>query len=168
MMVALNRMKTALGALCLIVAAAPAAGCQQADPQNRSDVVVVESDNTAMEAAKAKGRARLNEFFLHLARPAADERDFSVKFNLTEDRDAEFIWASDLRMGADGKLSGALANQPLDERFQMGQRVDIPLASVIDWSYFKNGVAQGHFTTRVMLSQLPDDQAAEIKAALGW
>jgi len=129
---------------------------------------MVEPTDPAMEAAKAKGRATLPEFFQHLASPAVDESDFSVKFNLTPDHDAEFIWANGLRVGSDGELTGALANEPLDERFQMGQRVPIARQRIIDWAYFKAGVAKGHHTTRVMLEQATPEQAAEIREALGW
>jgi len=129
---------------------------------------MVEPTDAAMEAAKAKGRSTLPEFFQHLQSPASNERDFSVKFNLTPDGDAEFIWANDLRFGSDGELTGVLANEPLDERFEMGQRVTIARQRIIDWAYFRADVAQGHYTTRIMLDRATPEQADEIREALGW
>ena len=163
---AFKRFRAVLVAAC-VVGAVPA-GCQQAKPEDRPDVAMYDATDAAMEAAKARGRSTLPEFFRHLESPAADEQDFSVKFNLTPDADAEFIWANDLRLGSDGTLTGALANHPIDGRYKLGQRVSIARAEIIDWSYFKGSVAQGHHTTRVMLDQAPPDQAAEIRASLGW
>lgn len=168
-MSALKRFGTALGAVCLVAGAVPAAGCQQASTDaDQPNVVMVEATDPAMEAAKAKGRATLPEFFRHMASPAGDEGDFSVKFNLTPDADAEFIWASQLQIGPGGELTGALGNHPVDERYKLGQRVPIAQSDIIDWTYYKGNVAQGHYTTRVLLDQVTAEEAAEIRASLGW
>lgn len=163
------RLKFLLGTVCLLAAAVPATGCRQAGSEaDQANVAFVEDDDPKMEAAKAKGRATLPGFFERMAAPSADEEGFSVKFNLTPDADAEFIWAGDLKLDARGELTGALSNHPIDERFKLGQRVPIARSDIIDWTYFKNGVAQGHHTTRVILEQVTPEEAAEIRAALGW
>jgi uncharacterized protein YegJ (DUF2314 family) len=162
-----NIIRTVLGAALLALLAVPAA-CQQPGAEERSDVVSFSDSDPAMESAKAKGQATLPTFLERLSSPAEDEQDFSVKFNLTPDADAEFIWANNLVVGPDGNLTGALANEPLDQRFQIGQRVAIARAQIVDWAYFKGNVAQGHHTTRVMLDHASPEQAAQIRTSLGW
>lgn len=131
------------------------------------EVTVSEASDPAMNAAKARAQQTLAEFWRHFENPAADETTFLIKFNLTPDGDAEFIWANMLER-AGGKIFGHLANEPLDQRFTAGQRLEIREADIVDWGYFKNGVMQGNFTTRVQLDQLPEEQAAQIRAGLGW
>jgi uncharacterized protein YegJ (DUF2314 family) len=167
-MAGFGKLSLVFGIGWLVLGALPVEGCQQTGPQDRTDVVMFEMTDVEMEAAKAKGQATLPEFFRHLASPAGDENDFGVKFNLTPDGEAEYIWANHLHVGADGRLSGALANQPIDERFQLGQRVTIERSEIVDWSYFKRDVAKGHYTTRVMLDRAMPEQAREIRATLGW
>lgn len=133
----------------------------------RNDVAQVEADDSAMEAAKQEGRATLPRFFERLASPSANEDNFAVKLNLTPDGEAEFIWAGDLQRSGQG-LSGTLSNDPIAEGFSLGQRVPIDESQVIDWGYMKDGVMQGHATTRVLLKQLPPEQAEQTRAALGW
>jgi uncharacterized protein YegJ (DUF2314 family) len=163
----LKTIRSALGAAALALTAT-AAACQEPGTQDRSDVVSFSDSDPAMEAAKAQGQATLTEFLKRLAAPAADEQDFAVKFNLTPDADAEFIWANNLQVEPDGNLTGALANEPLDQRFQAGERVTIDRSQIVDWAYFKGKVAHGHYTTRVMLNQASPEKAAQIRASLGW
>ena len=163
----IRTVRTALGAVMLALTAATGA-CQEPGAQDRSDVVSFSDSDPAMESAKAQGQATLPEFLKRLAAPAADEQDFAVKFNLTPDGDAEFIWANNLLVKPDGNLSGDLANEPLDQRFQAGERVTIERSLIVDWAYFKGKVAKGHYTTRVMLDQASPEQAAEIRTSLGW
>jgi uncharacterized protein YegJ (DUF2314 family) len=163
----------------IIAAAALAIGCgapaaavaQKSQPdraeasEGRSDIVQVSSEDAEMNRAKAEARAGLPAFMAHLARPGAGEEGFSVKFDLG--RTGEFIWASELSR-ENGRLSGALANEPVDSRYRLGQRVIIPEADIIDWTYRRSGRAEGHFTTRILLPRLEPAQAAEVRAALGW
>jgi uncharacterized protein YegJ (DUF2314 family) len=37
-----------------------------------------------------------------------------------------------------------------------------------DWGFFRNEVMQGNFTTRVQLTRMPPQQAADIRRGLGW
>jgi uncharacterized protein YegJ (DUF2314 family) len=120
-----------------------------------------------MEAAKKLGQQTLPDFLKHFDAPAAGESDFSVKFNLDPSGPVEFIWATNLQRSGEG-LKGQLSNQPMSEKFQMGQEVQIPLNDIIDWSYMKDGVAQGHHTTKVVMKTLSPEDAAGYKQALGW
>jgi uncharacterized protein YegJ (DUF2314 family) len=162
----IKRLKYGLAALLAVGTAGPAF----AQPaQNEPGLVYVDAGDPKMEAAKQQGRSTLPTFFAHLASPAADEGDFALKFNLTPDRSgAEFIWAGELQIDRAGKLTGILNNVPVDTRFKQGQRVTIDRSLIIDWGYRKGAVYQGNYTTRALLERMPPDEAAEIRAALGW
>lgn len=141
---------------------------EQVRAPGRPDVVGVSGEDPEMNAAKLKARAELPRFFALLAAPPAGTADYSVKYNLTpQGDDPEFIWAGDLKREG-GKLVGRLGNQPIAPGFSLGQRVVIPEADIIDWGYTKNGVMQGHHTTRALLAHLSPEEAAQVKQSLGW
>jgi uncharacterized protein YegJ (DUF2314 family) len=129
--------------------------------------IQVRADDAEMEAAKRAGRSSLPKFFAALARPAADERDFALKFDLTPKGTTEFIWAQDISVSR-GRIIGRLGNVPMAKGYALGSPVVIDPAHVVDWGYFKGGRMQGHFTTRVLLKRMPPKEAAQMRAALGW
>jgi uncharacterized protein YegJ (DUF2314 family) len=44
----------------------------------------------------------------------------------------------------------------------------IALDDVVDWGYKKAGVVQGNYTTKVLLTKLPPEEAARARQVLGW
>jgi uncharacterized protein YegJ (DUF2314 family) len=105
----------ALGALML-----PAA----ARAQNLGDqLVYVAADDAEMNAAIAKGRETLPDFFAHLANPAPGETGFVIKYNLIpEPGRVEYIWA-EVVSHSPGVSIARLANEPDDPRFKLGEKV---------------------------------------------
>jgi uncharacterized protein YegJ (DUF2314 family) len=65
-------------------------------------------------------------------------------------------------------MTGVLINQPERGPHRIGQRVPIPEADIIDWTYRKGRVMQGGLTNRVTLAHLPPDEAASLRNYLGW
>jgi len=165
----MNRIKQLKYGLAFALLAAGAAGPLSAQDAPKDSLVYVDAGDPKMQAAKRQGRATLPTFFAHLASPGADEGDFALKFNLTPDRSgAEFIWAGELQVDRSGKITGVLNNVPVDTRFTQGQRVTIDRALIVDWGYRKGAVYQGNYTTRELLNRMPPEEAAQIRAALGW
>ncbi|WP_407644605.1 DUF2314 domain-containing protein [Erythrobacter mangrovi] len=120
-----------------------------------------------MLVAKAEARESLPTFWHAYHHPDPNDREFILKFNLTPESDAELIWATDIAVRGD-RVFGRLGNQPLAPDFHQGQEVEIDPDQIVDWSYVKNGVAQGHFQTRVMMSYMPSHVVKEAKQQLGW
>jgi uncharacterized protein YegJ (DUF2314 family) len=143
------------------------AGGSVARAQEPDRIVNVAADDPEMNAAKARAIATLPDFYQHLARPAADESRFMVKFDILPGDEAEFVWATDLRRSG-GTMTGELINQPAFTEDQLGDRVAIAEADIIDWAYFRSSVMQGSFTNRVLIDRMPPDEAAEYRRALGW
>jgi|CXWL01.1.fsa_nt_gi uncharacterized protein YegJ (DUF2314 family) len=150
-----------IACLALAIAATPAVSADE------SSITYSQASDPLMNAAKRRGHDTLPEFWQHFEHPAKGESGFTVKFNLTPDSDAEFIWADNLER-RDGKIFGRLSNEPLDDRFALDQTVEIPDGLIVDWGYFRNNVMQGNFTTRVQLGSMSREQAAQVKRALGW
>ena len=143
-------------------------GCEAGGTAHRADeITYVESDDAEMNAAKARARAGLPQFFDHLENPAADERDFMVKFDILPGDDAEFVWARALDRST-SPMTGTLVNQPEFTDHRVGQRVPIPDATIVDWSYVKGATMQGDFTDRVLIDRMPAEEAANERALRGW
>ncbi len=126
-----------------------------------------DADDQEKLAAEREARETLPAFWQAFERPALDEHNFAIKFNLTPHKLAEFIWAYDLRR-TDGMLYGKLANKPLDEGYEPNQFYPIDEGLIVDWTYDKNGVAKGHFITKVMMNRMPKRFVKKAKKELGW
>ena len=136
--------------------------------QRSANVVDVSSNDATMNAAIANARRQLPDFFAHLAAPRPGERGFSIKFDLVpEPANAEYIWAEVISRSG-GVTVARLANNPVDPRFKIGEKVTVRDEDIVDWGYYRDGVMQGHFTTRALLPGLDPAQAAQIRQALGW
>lgn len=132
--------------------------------------VSFDMDDPRLEAAKVQARAELDRFWTALAAGAPGDTDFMLKFDLCHGRGLdhrESIWARDIAR-ADGRITGRLANPPRDSAYRQGDMVDIAPEAIDDWCFFRNDVAQGHFVTSLMLSQLPERHARQGRKALGW
>ena len=124
-------------------------------------------DDPEKLAAEREARETLPLFWQAFEHPALDEQDFAIKFNLTPHKTAEFIWAYDLRR-TNGVLYGKLANEPFEEGYEPNQFYPIDEALIVDWTFAKNGVANGHFLTKVMMSRMPKRFVKKVKKELGW
>lgn len=127
-----------------------------------------EKDDPDMLAAREAAQVQFDDFLRRMNNRLPADEHFLVKFNLTPDTaDGEWIWATDIQVETDG-FSACLVNEPLDRRFHMGQRVSFARQQIGDWSYMDDGVAYGHFMTRVMLKSASPRVRRRQEAALGW
>jgi len=142
-------------------APAPVAGTKD-DP-----VYGVAANDPEMNAAIARGRATLPEFYRRLASPGAGEGEFMVKFDIDPSDRAEYVWAIELDRSR-APMTGVLINQPLHTDDREGDRVAIPEDRIIDWGYRSGRVMQGSFTNRVLIERMPAEDAAPFRRFLGW
>lgn len=129
-----------------------------------------QKDDPRLLAAKQQARESLPEFWA--AMEASDPRDecFALKFNLlhgTGSADNESIWASDIER-RDGRIFGKLQNEPVHEGFAIGQEVEIAPESIDDWGFWRDGVGQGHYVTRLMIETAPAGTARHQRKVMGW
>lgn len=156
-----------LAALSLALAPVAAAPQAPGKGEESNGIIGVRSDDPEMNAAIARGRAGLPEFYRRFASPRRSDSEFMVKFDIDPTERAEYVWAEELdRSGP--VMTGILVNQPMQTNDRLGDRVSIPEGRIIDWSYRVGRVTQGSFTNRVLLGRIPAEDAASLREYLGW
>ncbi|HYD13528.1 MAG TPA: DUF2314 domain-containing protein [Allosphingosinicella sp.] len=157
-----------LATVLLLAGSGNAVAAQRQSPRGEHERIVdVEAGDTEMNAAKARAIAELPDFYRHLARPGAGEEQFMIKFDILPGDGVEYVWAGNLDRST-RPMTGTLVSHPEATRDRAGDRVSIADDDVIDWIYFRNGVAQGAYTQRVLLDRMPPADAAELRANMGW
>jgi uncharacterized protein YegJ (DUF2314 family) len=148
-------------ALFLAFAAAGAARAQD------SSYIKIPNRDPEMEAAKAKARATLGQFWEKLERPGPGEEGFALKVSLPySPRDTEHIWTKDVER-KDGKITAVINNRPRDVKtVRLGQRIEIREDQISDWMFVRNGKMVGNYTLRPMLARMPPADAARYRAML--
>ena len=132
--------------------------------------VAFERDDPRLLAAKQEAVAALPQFWAALDAKAQGDEDFAIKFNLlhgTDSANNESIWAGDV-VRREGRIFGRLLNRPVSPGFAEGGEVEIAPEAIDDWSFYRGGVAQGHFVTRLMLDSAPAGVARQQRKVLGW
>jgi uncharacterized protein YegJ (DUF2314 family) len=157
-----------IAALASISALAASPAQAQVRKQGSDPLVYVNAGDAAMNGAIAKARQTLPDFFARFARPQPGEVHFLLKFDLLPEPDkAEFIWA-EIVSRSPGFTLVRLANAPADPRWKLGQQVSVRDSDVIDWGYYKDGVMQGQYTTRILLPTLGPADSEAIRKAYRW
>ena len=104
-------------------------------------IMQFESMDAQMNAAIAKAQATMPEFLERLDNPPAGATHFVFKFPL------------------EGYAEG----------WNFGDPVRVPISDISDWGYVdRTGVAQGHYTVRVMIDHMEPAAAAETRRQYGW
>lgn len=128
------------------------------------------TDDPQLVAAKKRARETLPEFWAALDAGHPADTMFVLKFSLNHGvavDEGESIWAGDIVRHKD-RIFGTLWNAPKSPDFRVHQKVEIPADAIDDWGYFHNGVAQGHFVTRLMISLAPARLARQQNEEMGW
>lgn len=131
---------------------------------------VFEKDDPRLLEAKRQARDSLSIFWSAIEASDPANEDFMLKFNLNHKsglEDNESIWAVDIER-RNGRIFGKLANEPINRNFSAGQEVEILPETIDDWGYFRNGVAQGNYVTRLMIETAPAGTARKQREVMGW
>ena len=126
------------------------------------------SGDAEMNAAIAEARSTLDLFLTHAKPGDPRYQDVSVKVAFPTTRPGstaghEHIWVSPFEIGTN-EYVGALANEPRGlSGLSLGSKVRFTKDMISDWSVVQDGVGYGYYTVRVMLPQLPKDQAAGLR-----
>lgn len=133
-----------------------------------SNIAHLPEGHPEMAAAIARARASLPEFRDALRHPVAGMADFALKARFPVPGGSEHCWVNELEIRGTGFL-GKLANDPKDiHGLALGSTVDVAEDMVSDWAYSLDGVFAGHYTTRVLLSRMPEKTRRQAEAAFGW
>jgi uncharacterized protein YegJ (DUF2314 family) len=135
----------------------------------RRNVVVLPDDHPEMANAIERARATLPEFRRLVASPEPGMTNFGVKVRFpAEGGGHEHCWVNELELQG-STLAGKLGNHPNSlPGMHLGSDVSVRDDAITDWSYAKQGVYQGHFTTKVLLTHMPKRLRREVEAVYGW
>jgi uncharacterized protein YegJ (DUF2314 family) len=123
-----------------------------------------------LAAATKQARAQLAYFWQHREAPEDDEYDFLLKVSFPPKdgtKEDEQLWVEDLGKSED-IISGNLSTTPAHQgETKKGDEVTFTEKQIVDWAFFQNEKLLGHYTTRVMLPRLPQDQAEAMSSMFG-
>ncbi|XYD12666.1 DUF2314 domain-containing protein (plasmid) [Methylobacterium sp. NMS12] len=168
----MRRSTISAGLLGAIVVAAAAAAQPVYDTSRRGGTVEVLTDDPAMEAAKARGRATLPEFLATVAAPQPGQSDFAVKVGFTgRTREGaarvEYFWVTPFTIRGE-RITGVLGNRPVyATQLRAGQRVSFGRDEVVDWNYREDGIMRGNFTGCAVLRKSSAEDRARFRATMG-
>ena len=158
-----RRDKVALGAILIALSFA---GCSSGGGPSSDPITSVDENDPEMNAAIAKARADLPNFWRKFEQPGPDDSDFALKVKITDSHGVEHFWLTDLER-KDGKITGTVNNDPQTvQNVKLGDRIPIPESDITDWMYMRNGKMHGNGTVRPLLKTMPPEEAARIKAIL--
>ena len=137
------------------------AGCSQGDK-----VLSVEQNDAEMNAAIAKARETLPQFWQAFDKRDRGERDFALKVRITDKNGAEHFWAVGLER-RDAKIMGTINNDPnIVRNVKLGDRIEIPEADISDWMYLRDGKMVGNQTIKPLFKQMSASEAQQYKSMM--
>lgn len=147
-----------IGLSLLTVSAAPA---MAGTPQDQ--VVAIPAGDPAMTEAMAQARQSLPVFWAHFDEPGAEATGYTLKVKLpTAHGSFEHIWVADLDRNGD-VITGRIADEPQDmPRLKLGDPISFSSGQVSDWGYASKGQLWGYFTTRVLVTRIPPEDAESL------
>jgi uncharacterized protein YegJ (DUF2314 family) len=126
----------------------------------------VSSDDARMNAAIAKARASLPDFWKAWESPPNGTEGYSLKVKITDVFGSEHFWTDTIER-ADGHIYAIIANEPQTVKsIAAGQRIEVPEADISDWMYWRDGKIVGNETLRVLLQYMSKEEADYWRALL--
>ncbi|MFQ5506388.1 MAG: DUF2314 domain-containing protein [Planctomycetota bacterium] len=131
-------------------------------------MVKVPHGSAEMKQATARARETIDEFIEALEAGSPDSYGFTVSVPVRDGDLVEHMWLTDV-VSSCGRLSGRIDNKPQKvSTAKLGQRLSVAKNEINDWMYFRGPRAIGNRTLRVLLADMPEDQAEALKLQLGW
>lgn len=138
---------------------APGTAADQKVAVARDQVVTIATSDPEMNAAIAKARASLADFWKAAESPGEDETAFSLKVAIEGGGAVEHFWIVDVKR--DGKtITGTINNEPeLVKSVAMGQHYEFTEDRVTDWLFKRKGKMVGNETMRPLLKRMSKEEA---------
>jgi uncharacterized protein YegJ (DUF2314 family) len=134
----------------------------------RSNLAYLPEGHPEMAKAIEQAKTSLPEFRHALQNPTPRMDNFAVKARFPCPGGTEHCWVDNVVAGQGG-FTGTLANEPKElAGLALGGTVEIVDEQISDWTYSLDGVYQGHFTTKVLLSRMPKRMRREAESLFGW
>lgn len=151
--------------MAALIATAPTA-CGEAPKSSNDKVIPIAGDDQEMNAAIAKARASIGEFWRQHANPDPGVTGLALKVRISDGLHVEHFWLIEIaRSGA--TLSGIVNNEAMSvTNVREGERYTFKDTDISDWMYVRNGKVVGNETVRVLIKHMTPEEAAETRAML--
>ncbi|GLR13745.1 hypothetical protein GCM10007907_25350 [Chitinimonas prasina] len=160
-----NEMKSALFAAVCVLAAG---FCLAGDEKIGDQVVYVNDQDKAMNAAIAKAQATLDTFLQVAESKPSGTLGYKLKVRFEDENGAEHIWVTPFKREKTGFV-GVVANDPeVVESVEAGKSYSFSRAQISDWGYVKDGKQVGSYTVCVIFKSMPADQVKRYKDDYGF
>jgi uncharacterized protein YegJ (DUF2314 family) len=127
-------------------------------------VVEVRAADAEMNAAIAHARDTLPTFWASYDAPKPTESGHCLKVRFAGDGYVEHIWMADIEKLPDGNYSGRFGNEPSDALGDIFDQAEFDEADITDWMFMRNDKIVGGETIRVVLKQMPKEDADKLRA----
>jgi uncharacterized protein YegJ (DUF2314 family) len=136
--------------------------------QGRSPVVDVTATNPEMNAAIARARATLPNFWASYDAPKASETGHSLKVRFAKPTSGhEHIWMAEVKKTSNGRYSAKFVNVPRDlPGKKAGDVAEFGDTDISDWMFVRNDKIVGGETIRPLLRTMPKADADALRARL--
>lgn len=139
--------------------------CSRHHSKDDQTIGVGEND-VEMNAAIAKARSSLSDFWEIYERREHGESDFSLKVKIHDEDKVEHFWIIGLKR-KDGKIFGVINNDPdIVQNVKLGEKIEVNEADISDWLYMRDGKMVGNYTLRVLFKQMPKEEVEKYKRML--
>lgn len=123
-----------------------------------------EYNETEMDSAMAEARKTLSHF--REALESGTGKSHAVKVAIHDGEDTEHFWLTDVSPVGEG-FKGTLNNKPgIVSNVSFGDEVNATGKNISDWMYMLDEKMYGNYTLRVMLPNMPADEAEFYKSKL--
>jgi uncharacterized protein YegJ (DUF2314 family) len=151
--------------ICGFVLVAGQTSCSRHHSNDDQTIGVSEND-AEMNAAIAKARDSLTNFWQIYEKRSHGESDFSLKVKVLDKEKVEYFWVVDIER-IDGKIFGTINNDPdIVQNVKLGDRINVNEADISDWLYLQNKKMVGNYTLRVLFKQMPKQEVEKYKQML--
>jgi uncharacterized protein YegJ (DUF2314 family) len=159
------RTKLIIALICAFVAAASLTSCSRHNSKD-DKTISVSSDDAEMNAAIAKARASLPDFWQAYQKREQGESGFSLKVKIIDNEKIEHFWVVDIER-KDGKITGAINNDPDNvQNVKLGDKITVNEPDISDWLYLRNGKMVGNYTLRALFKEKPKSEVEKYKQML--
>lgn len=142
----------------------PAAGINVDVAEN---VIVLPTEDSAMHLAEIAAKETLPLFLARAKTPPPTWQSYGIKARFEGSETQEVIWIDRFEDLGDGSFTGYLANDPVDmPGYSIGSKVDFQYDDIADWSVVMGGRGYGFYTLPPLLAEMPEDEAAAVRAFL--
>ena len=149
--------------LSVVVVVSEATMSSAADP-----TFLFSSTDPEMNTAIKSARSTLEDFLNLTQSGGFCGTDSSLKVAVPYgDDNQEHIWMGDFQLQSDGRFEATVGNDPVYVTgLNFGDRYAFGRDQISDWMYWEDGHIHGAYTLRVLLPQMPAEQADEFRTIL--